>query len=116
MVKEKVVKNWKKTKQEIIIEYEKDAAVYGAMTGSVKEVKVDSAYQDGIKEEGGEIWRKVEEKEEVEEAEEEKEEEEVEEEKEEETKEKEKREEEGDKEEEEKEEEREDGKEKEEER
>ena len=61
LAKQKVVKNWKKTKQEIIKEYEKDAAVYGAMTGSVKEVKADSAYQDGSKEEGGEIWRKVEE-------------------------------------------------------
>ena len=66
----KVQINWRKTKQEIIIEHRRDVALNSAMTGSVSVEKVDSAYQDGSNERGEEAWRNVEGEEVVEEEEE----------------------------------------------
>ena len=65
--KERVEKNWKKTKREIITEYRREVAMESAKTGSVNEEKVNCAYQNGSIGEGGEVCRKVKEEETIEE-------------------------------------------------
>ena len=69
-VKEKVEKNWKKTKREIITEYRREVAMESTKTRRVKEKKINCAYQNGNIVKGGEVGRKVKEEEKIEEEEE----------------------------------------------
>ena len=51
--KERVEKNWKKTKREIITEYRREVAMESTKTRRVKEKKINCAYQNGNIVKGG---------------------------------------------------------------